>query len=189
MHPRLRAIETEMESALGRLSALDEKYSAEEWARRPAAESWSAAECIAHLNLTSQAYLRILPEAIERARALGGRTPQRLRRDFQGWLVGIMSGPKPRVRVKTTTPFVPTGDQPKSSLVSEFDRLQREQVECLREADGLPIHRVKVVSPFADNVRYSLYSALSLIPAHQHRHLGQAERALSALSGADRLGR
>lgn len=189
MHPQLQEIEAEFEGALRRLRVLDEKYGDEEWARRPAPESWSAAECIAHLNLTSDAYLRLLPEGIERARALGGGAPERFRRDFQGWLVSAMTGPKPRIRVRTTASFVPTADQPKAVLVREFERFQKEQMDCVRAADGLPIHRVKVVSPFAANVRYSLYSALSLIAPHQHRHLGQAERTLSATPGAVRQAR
>ena len=47
----------------------------------------------------------------------------------------------------------------------------------VRQADGLPIDDVKIVSPFDDRVKYNLYAALTLVPRHQHRHLLQAERA------------
>ena len=33
-------------------------------------------------------------------------------------------------------------------------------------------------------IRYSLYSAFTILPAHQHRHLAQAERA-ATVAGAD----
>ncbi len=179
MHTQLRTIEADLDAALVRLRTISDDHGEEAWASRPSPESWSAAECIAHLNLTSEAYLRILPEALDRARTLGGRPPARLRRDFMGWLIGTLSGPQPRMKSTTPSPFVPSANRPKEAIINDFERLQREQTQLVRSADGLPIHRVKVVSPFAENVRYSLYSALSLIPAHQHRHLGQAERALT----------
>jgi hypothetical protein len=36
---------------------------------------------------------------------------------------------------------------------------------------------VRVRSPFTDRVTYDVYSALLLLPRHQHRHLQQAELA------------
>ena len=49
--------------------------------------------------------------------------------------------------------------------------------EVTRQADGLPLDRILVESPFDARVRYNLYSALVMLPRHQHRHLDQAEAA------------
>ena len=38
-----------------------------------------------------------------------------------------------------------------------------------------------IVSPFDGRLRYNLYSCLTILPAHQHRHLWQAERVLEEL--------
>lgn len=178
MHPQLLAIETEFESALVRLRELVEDHDEDAWSHRPAPDSWSAGECVAHLNLTAQAYLRVIPEAIEKAKSLTEPAPKRFGLDFRGWMVKQVSGSDVRFRVKTSTPFIPSDLPPRDLLVSEFERLQSEQIACVRAADGLPIHKVRIASPFATNLQYSLYSALVLLPAHQHRHLGQAERAL-----------
>ena len=62
--------------------------------------------------------------------------------------------------------------------MTEFERLQTEQLALAREADGLPIHRVKIASPFNTRFYYNLFSALSILPRHQHRHLWQAEQVL-----------
>ena len=40
-----------------------------------------------------------------------------------------------------------------------------------------------MVSPFGPGLRYSVYSAFTILPAHQHRHLQQAERAWQTVSG------
>jgi hypothetical protein len=54
----------------------------------------------------------------------------------------------------------------------------------VHEAEGLPLHRVKIVSPFNARVRYNLFSALSILPRHQHRHLWQAELAGRSLASS-----
>ena len=61
--------------------------------------------------------------------------------------------------------------------MAEFERLQAEQIAVTREADGLSIDRVKMTSPFNAKIRYNIFSALSILPRHQHRHLWQAEQA------------
>jgi len=159
---------------------------AEKWSVRSVPGSWSVAECVAHLNLTSRAYLPLLRDALERARTLGATMPPptRYRRDPVGWFLWRTSGPVKRVgRVQTTAPFVPTGDLPRDVVLDEFERLQDEQVACVREADGLPLDRVRVVSPFDARVRYNLYACLTILPRHQHRHLFQGERVWGETAG------
>jgi hypothetical protein len=63
--------------------------------------------------------------------------------------------------------------------MADFARLQSEIMACVRAADGLPIDRVMLRSPFDARVRCNLYAALTLIPRHQFRHALQAERAAS----------
>jgi len=139
------------------------------------------AECVAHLNLTSRAYPARLRAALNDARSLGATAPRRYRRDFAGWLLSLFTGPLPGIgrfrfgRMATKAPFVPTGVLPRAQVIAEFDRLQAEQIAIAREADGLPIDRVKIVSPFDERMRYNAYSALVILPRHQHRHLDQAE--------------
>jgi hypothetical protein len=181
MHPQLAAIIDDYERAQARLHRLRDRLTDEEWTARPSPDRWSPAECVAHLNLTSRAFLPRLREAF--AAAPPGAPPARLRRDPAGWIVSVVAGPLPRVggkrigRVRTTGSFVPLGGLGPRELVDEFDALQAEQVALVREADGRPIDRLRIASPFAGNVRYSVYSALYTLPRHQHRHLDQAEEA------------
>ena len=85
--------------------------------------------------------------------------------------------PSRGLKTNTIPAFVPTKAEPPERLIGEFDRLQNELLSCVEAADGLPIDRVKVTSPFDARVRYNLYAVLTLVPRHQHRHLVQAERA------------
>ena len=176
---QLQAVVDDFDAAQRRLHALAQAQPSQQWVQRPAPDRWSAAECVAHLNLTSAAYLPILDEAIDRARQLGRRAPGPYRRDLAGWLLWKTMSPPVRFRVKTTTAFVPIQSAAPSDLVAEFDRLQQEQIARVRSADDLPLDRVKIASPFNARVKYNVYACLTILPRHQHRHLWQAEEATS----------
>lgn len=180
MHPQLEQLRQDLASATARLHALAALGPDEEWHRRPPGGGWSAAECIAHLNLTAEAYLPGLDEGILAARSAGGAPPKRIQKDFFGWIIYKSSAPDARFKVKTTPAFIPTAEASREALIAEFERLQKELLDRICQADGLPVHRVKIKSVFDSRVSYSLFSALSILAVHEHRHLGQAERALRA---------
>jgi hypothetical protein len=178
VHPELQAVIEELETARLRLLALRDRAPADTWAARPGPDRWSIAECVAHLNLTSTAYLPLLRAGLDEARRSGHTAPERYRRDLAGWLLWKSMGPPIKAKFKTAAPFVPRGDRPAADLVAEFERLQAEVAVLAREAEGLPVDRVKVASPFNPRLRYNLFAALSVLARHQHRHLWQAEQNL-----------
>lgn len=181
MHPQLDKLTMEFRQAQERLHRLAARLPEEHWSWRPAPERWSVGECVAHLNLTARAFLPILRDGLAQARALGVAAPERYRRDLVGWLLWLGSGPPARFRARTAAAFVPAGMESPGELRATFDQLQTEQLAIVQAADGLPLQKIKVISPFDARVRYNLYSALSILARHQHRHLWQAEQAAQAL--------
>jgi hypothetical protein len=176
MQRQLEAIIREFSDAQQRLQRLSANTSNEAWIHRADPARWSISECIAHLSLTTEAFLPILKDGIAHARQIAAPVPARYRRDLSGWLLWKTIGPPVRLRIKTTAPFLPAGDTNRSDSVREFNSLQAELIQCVKECDGLPIQRIRVTSPFEARVKYNLYSALTIIPRHQHRHLWQAEQ-------------
>ena len=176
VHPQLEEIVREFNSASTRLRNLHGSLAPGRWDRRPAPESWSPGECVAHLNLTS---IVMMPsfDGASKPRAASGRAPGLYRRDLVGWLLWKSISAPGRFKSKTIPPFVPASDRPAEEVMAEFDRLQAEQIALTRASEGLPIDRVKMSSPFNASVRYNIFSALSILPRHQHRHLWQAEQA------------
>jgi hypothetical protein len=169
--------------ALDQLHELASAVPASNWPRRRDPARWSVAECVAHLNLTSAAYLPLLSAALDEARALGDGAPGRYRRDPVGWLLWRMMGPPVRIRTRTIAAFVPEGGADRDQLVARFERLQEAQVAALHAADNLPLGRVRVTSPFNPRVRYNLFSCFSILTRHQHRHLWQAGRVWPTRTG------
>jgi hypothetical protein len=184
MHPQLQLIADEFDSATVRLERLAAQVSDADWIVRPGPGRWSVSECIQHLSLTARGYDAAAEQALADARAVGGPSPTRYRRDLAGWLLWRIVTPVPRYRMPTTAPFVPADASPTDPVLAEFARWQEMQQSWVVQADGLPIDRVKLASPFNPRLRYSFYSALTILPRHQHRHLCQAERAWQALSAA-----
>lgn len=181
MHPQLHAVENELTSARLRLDRIVAETPDARLTQPPASGRWSAAQCVEHLNMTSGVFIPELEAAIEEAASLKDKQPARLRRSFSGWLLWKGMSQPSRMKLKTPASFEPDTDVELASILEDFDRLQSHLIHLVRECDGKPIHRVKVASPFSTRVSYDLYAALTIIAAHQHRHLWQAEQAVLVL--------
>lgn len=182
MQKQLAKLVESLESAQRKLRTLSDSVSDAAWTRHPAAGGWSAADCVEHLNMTSRAFLPRLREAANEASLMNSPKTEDYRMDFPGRVLAFMMRPMKHIgkfkigRVKTTGEFSPRGGQTREQLLSDFVRLQSDLISLVRTADGLPIDRVKVQSPFG-RMRYNAYSALEIIAQHEHRHLQQAEEA------------
>jgi len=178
MHPQLASVVDEFRAAQARLHRFASTIPDDQWVRRPDAKRWSPAECVEHLNLTARAFLPLLEQAIADARKLGAPAPGRYRRDLMGWLLWKTMPPPVRLKMPTSASFIPSAARPRAEVLADFDRLQAEQLRLTEAADGLAIDRVKVPSPFSAKASYNAFSALTILPRHQERHLWQAEQAV-----------
>jgi len=150
------------------------------WRRRTASGGWSAAECIAHLNLTNAGMAPVIDQALDRARALGVPAPATLKSGLVGRVLAWTLEPPYRMRVRTQPAFVPDADLPKAAVLDRWESSHRELAALLDRSRGLPIDRVKIVSPFdpRGKLKYSVYSAFLVLAAHERRHLWQAARVV-----------
>jgi hypothetical protein len=107
MHQQLQVILDEFGAAQERLHALAATIPASAWSQRADPKRWSIAECVAHLNLFSAAFLPPLREALAGARGPRRTGRRRFRRDPIGWLLWRTMGPPVRLRLRTSARFVP----------------------------------------------------------------------------------
>lgn len=181
MHPQLQAVTDEFTAAQIRLHRLADSVPQQYWTRRADPRRWSMAECVAHLNLTGQAFLPRLSAVLKGGHRPDRSAPRRYRRDVVGWILWRSVGPPVRRRIRTAAAFVPAAVAPLPVLLAEFDRLQTDQLACVAAADGVDLGKLWITSPFNPRIRYNLYSCLTILPRHQHRHLWQAEQVWRAL--------
>ena len=81
MQRQLAEVIEAFERAQSRLDRLTDNTPDERWAARSDPARWSVAECVAHLNLTSAAYVPRIRKAIEEARQLPRHAPPGFERE------------------------------------------------------------------------------------------------------------
>lgn len=181
VHPQLAAILDELTNATAHARRLAEAVDETGFQQRPAEGAWSIAECFAHLNLTTRAFLPLIDAALKQSAGPVLPATHRYRRDLIGWFLCRTIEPPFRVKIKTTAPFVPSSTDGKQELLAEFEALQDELAQRVAGAGGHKLSQLKIASPFDARLKYNLYSALKVIPAHQRRHLWQADKVLARL--------
>lgn len=179
-------VERELDAAVEQARSVVDNAPARLFTVRPALTHWSAAECLAHLSISTEVFLPVLRKAIDdgHSRHLVAKGVPRM--DMLGRILRWFLEPPVRKRVKTTPAFVPRSVRAKSEALAEFATLQNQLKDLLKSARDLPLSKVKIVSPFDRRVKYNLYSAFLIIAAHQRRHLWQAEQAINELKNANR---
>jgi hypothetical protein len=150
------------------------------WSRRPPGGGWSPAECVTHLTMTTDSYLKLLLDAQGRV-PHGAVFPEKYTRGVGAALLEWILEPPYRAKAKTIAAFVPNSSAPKAETVDAFRKSQRALYDWMASAASVPLNSIRVTSPFNASLRYNAYAALRVIAAHQRRHLWQAERASNGI--------
>jgi len=183
-HLTLDAVARELVDNLARAQALRAGHDAEALVRRPSANAWSAADCIDHLQRTTDQYRLPLADLIARHRQ-GGRTsddPHIRPGRFAGWFIRQASPTNPR-KLPAPRAFRVDFDRPAS--LEAFDRFTAGQSDLqtfIESARGLELNRGKLPSPITRLIRFTIGETFLLLARHQARHLNQAEAAVDRTS-------
>lgn len=169
-----------LESAESGIVRFADSVSDEVWTRRPPGGGWSAAECITHLTMTTDSYLKLF-SAAQAGVPKGATLPARYGRGFGGRVLEWILEPPYRTRSKTIAEFVPNSNAPKNETIASFTRSQKALLAWMKSVEAVPLDQMMITSPFNKNLKYNAYAALRVMAAHQRRHLWQAERAAQGI--------
>lgn len=181
MADAIELVEKELDEATRRAWALVHSIDGRMFTVRPHPSSWSAAECIAHLSMSTEMFLPVISAALDEAQRRGFKPRRQPKMDLLGRTLRWFLEPPIRQRMKSKAPFVPKAIRAKADAFAEFAALQGKFAELVNRGREVDITRVKIVSPFDRRVRYNVYSAFRIVVAHQRRHLWQAEQAVASL--------
>ena len=153
--------------------------------RPPDPETWSVAQIFDHMNTAGWLLLNSLEEAIQEAQENGPYGEPPFRYGFiSRWFVRSM---EPSSGWTFTAPSVFEPETAETlypdEATEEFLALQDQFANCVVDAEGLDLRRIRVASPAVPLFRISLGAWFEASAAHQRRHLEQARTVLRALDG------
>ncbi len=175
MHAQISSWLVELDACTAHARRLAERAGDEGFRTRPPSGRWSLGEHLTHLNLTTEAYLPIL-QGLHDASATEARDEtRRYSRDWLGAFLCWMIQPPVRVRFKTPPSFVPNADAPRAQVLAAFEHLNSVLGDRVKSLGGSDLNTPKVASPFAPNTKYNAWTAVTVLTAHQRRHLWLVE--------------
>ncbi len=179
---QLIELKNQFESASEKAGMLVADLNPNEMMYRTAPWTWSIAECIVHLTLTSRTYIPILNSVLDEAEKSRRYGQGPFKMDMIGRFLNWSLKPPPRFKTKTTQPFQPVEIGNIDETLPDFLILQKGLVATLERSQGFDLNKVKIQSVFNERIRYNLYSCFNIIATHERRHLWQAEQIKKSLS-------
>jgi hypothetical protein len=149
-----------------------------------AERSWSILDCLEHLNVGVTKTLPAFDRSIAEGRAKGQLSSGPFKYSwFARMMVGSME-PPPKFRMKAPRLIrvVPVTTRRSAEVVPQFLRVRDQLADRVRQADGLDLARVRLVSPINRLLRMPLGGYFNFILAHDRRHLWQARNVRTALA-------
>lgn len=152
------------------------QMSFEELNSRPAPQSWSALECLEHLNFYGKFYLPEIEKKIDEKKYPSEEFFK------SGWLGNYFAKsmlPKEKMKkIKTLKSQNPMGKVLGKEVITEFISQQEKMLELLSRADEVNLTRTRTAISIASFVKLRLGDVFRLIIFHNQRHLLQADRAV-----------
>lgn len=178
LNQQLAEIKNQLDAASDKAARIVNAVDFEQLYKRPKPDKWSIAECLVHLNLSSQAEIAEIDGAIENAPPGNANVQKPFKMDLLGGFLKWMLEPPPLFfsKMKTTKLFQPVEVESVGEVLPEFLALQEQLKARVDMVAALPLDRIKIRSPFDRRVKYNLFSFFHILLAHERRHLWQAEK-------------
>lgn len=180
--PELERILNELDSCDERARELCAGLTPAQLSWKPSPKSWSIAENLIHLRITTETFSPAAGAAIQEARreelfSSGPFSPGLMDRFFI-WYVK----PPVRIRLPAPQPLRPRLDEALAgSALENFLESQDLMREQIRAAQGIDLIRARVTSPIASYIQMSLLALFRVHTGHELRHLWQASRVRQQL--------
>jgi hypothetical protein len=137
--------------------------------------SWSIAQCLEHLAIINGTYGAAVAKGIESARARGltGGRPIELPL-FGRMFVKAMEPPVKR-RLRAPRKAIPQTTRAREEIMRAFADGHALTRGTIRAAADIDVNRARFVNPFIRFIRWTIGTGLQVGPAHDRRHVWQAE--------------
>lgn len=157
--------------------------------QQPAPGSWSAAQCLDHLNGYGNFYLPALEQAINKATHHQWNAKPEFRSGWLGNYFTNLMQPKPDGALKSKMK-APEGHRPAPQLdapaiLAEFISQQEKMLTLLQRAEKTDLARMRVPTSLSSLLKLNAGDTFRFLIAHQQRHMLQALRAVRSATGGN----
>jgi DinB superfamily len=174
----LQQIYAEAEAVAGDAKTFFGHLNSEQLNWKPAADSWSVAQCLDHLISANREYYPVFDRILkgEYRKTFLHRMPF-LPALFGRVMINVVS-PDSQRKFKAPGAMRPSSSSIDSQIVDRFIAHQRETLARIKSLEGRGPSGIIITSPVAGAVIYSLLDAFRLVVAHERRHFAQARRVM-----------
>lgn len=153
--------------------------STEDLNRKEDNDSWSALECIEHLNRYGDYYLPAITKSLN--------SKGTSKKEFSpGWLGDYFAKsmlPSDTMKtMKTFRSMNPAGSDLDLSVLTEFHRQIEVMLELLNKARGHDLNKIRIPISISQFIRLKLGDTFRFVIYHNERHVQQARKALQEKS-------
>jgi hypothetical protein len=174
LHPELASYAQQIARIREDASELTRNLSAAQMNWRTHSGRWSIAQCLQHISLGNEEYLRAINAGLAQARARQLLSAGPYKHGWFGNWFARSFEPPPKFRMKNPRVITPRPDLRSEEVIARFHASFAEVLRRIHEANGLDLGRAKIISPFFRLLRLSLGQAFAVLTAHARRHLWQA---------------
>lgn len=140
-------------------------------------DSWSALECLQHLNLYGDFYL---PEITNRIELSKTKSEQVFKSGILGNYFANSMLPKEKLnKMKTFADKNPLGSKLNKSTIHEFIRQQNEMLLLLERSNKISLNKVRNSISISKIIKLKLGDTFRFLINHNERHIRQAKRAMT----------
>ena len=141
---------------------------------QPRAGSWSIGQCLEHLCITNEAYLRAMSAGLQGKRdtPVEEITPGWLSR----WFLKNFVEPSPGGKKVPAPGKIRPSARVSAAVLERFLATNKACRELIVRARSKDVNRIRFWNPLAPGVRFTVGVGFEIIAAHEQRHLLQAER-------------
>jgi hypothetical protein len=169
----------ELKAADQRAEALVSRLSGEQLNWRPSPGAWSIGQCLEHLHITNEVYLRALARSLEGQRF--SKVPEIRLGWFSRWFVRNYIAPVSNGRRTQAPKKIRPESQVGPSVLESFLRSNEAARDFVSKAADYDVNRIRFQNPFVRGLRFTVGAGLEIVSQHQRRHLLQAERVKESL--------
>jgi hypothetical protein len=138
--------------------------------------SWSVAQCLEHLATINALYGESVRGAVEAARRNGwSRTGPLTPGPFGRWFIRTQEPPVKR-RLRAPGSVRPGSQLTRVEILRRYHESHERLRQLVRDAATIDANRATYRNPFLRLLRFKAATGLQLVPAHDRRHLWQAEQ-------------